>query len=141
MVIETTKVGIVNNALTYLYNCKSKSQFTYGCILGLGSNFKYDLRKEFTTTVMSRSGERGADPNVLLNYFDAEKQAWGTFIQEQQVLKFEDFTDPEQPPLVLTPAIQKDMAVLKPLLDRNENFVLCGPEGCGKNLIITNLIK
>ena len=57
------------------------------------------------------------------------------------MLKFEDFTDSEAPPLVLTPSIQKDIAVIKPLLERNENFVLCGPEGCGKNLIITNMIK
>mmetsp|Transcript_2566 Transcript_2566/g.3204 ORF Transcript_2566/g.3204 Transcript_2566/m.3204 type:complete len:114 (-) Transcript_2566:2003-2344(-) len=93
------------------------------------------------TTVMSQAGERGSDPNVLLNYFDAQKQTWGTFILEQQTLKFEEFTDSESPPLVMTPSVQKDIAVIKPLLDRNENFVLCGPEGCGKNLIITSLIK
>lgn len=52
LVVETTKVGIVNNALTYLNGCTSKSHFAYGCILGLGSNFKYELRKEFMTTVM-----------------------------------------------------------------------------------------
>ena len=131
----------MNNALSYLHDCKSKSQFTYGVVLGLGSNFKYEIRKEFISTVMAHSGERGADPNVLLNFFDAKKQTWGTFIQEQQTLKFEDFTNSEAPPLVQTPSIQKDIAVVKPLLERNENFVLCGPEGCGKDLIITNSIK
>ena len=141
LVVETTKVGIVTNTLSYLTDCQSKSQFVYGIVLGLGSNFKYDLRKEFVTTIMSQAGERGSDPNVLLNYFDSKKQSWGSFIQENQALKFEEFTDPEAPPLVQTPSIQKDIAVIKPLLERNENFVLCGPEGCGKNLIITNLIK
>ena len=53
LVIETTKVGIVNNALCYISGSTSKSQFAYNVIIGLGSNFKYDLRKEFTTTVMS----------------------------------------------------------------------------------------
>ena len=84
LVVETTKVGIVNNALSYLTGCTTKAAFTYGIILGLGSNFKYELRKEFTTTIMSQAGERGSDPNVLLNYFDSQKQTWGTFIQEQQ---------------------------------------------------------
>ena len=73
LVVETTKVGIVNNALTYLNGCTSKSHFAYGCILGLGSNFKYELRKEFMTTVMGQAGERGTDPNVLLNFFDDKK--------------------------------------------------------------------
>jgi dynein heavy chain 2 len=141
LVIETTKVGIVNNALSYLTGCTTKAAFTYGVILGLGSNFKYELRKEFTTTIMSQAGERGSDPNVLLNYFDSQKQAWGAFIQEPQTFQFQEFHSPEAPPLVLTPAIQKDIAVIKPLLERNESFVLCGPEGCGKNLIVTSLIK
>lgn len=91
LVIETTKVGIVNNALSYLSGCKSKSEFTYNVIIGLGSNFKYELRKEFVTTVMSQAGERGSDPNVLLNYFDTKNQAWASFVQESLELKCEDF--------------------------------------------------
>lgn len=90
---------------------------------------------------MAQAGQRGADPNVLLNFFDPKKQSWGTFIQENQELKYDELTDPDAPPLILSPSIQKDIAVIKPLLEKNENFVLCGPEGCGKNLIITQLIK
>lgn len=33
------------------------------------------------------------------------------------------------------------MALVKPLLDNDESFILVGPEGCGKNLVITSLIK
>jgi len=50
-------------------------------------------------------------------------------------------TDPALPPVVLTPTIQRDIALVKPLLDNNESFVLVGPEGCGKNLLIRSLIK
>lgn len=32
------------------------------------------------TTIMSQAGERASDPNVLLNYFDPKKAAWGSFI-------------------------------------------------------------
>ena len=71
MIEPTTKVGIVNNCLSYLQNCDSKGAFTYAVILGLGSNFNYDLRSEFATMAISISGERLADPKyVLLNYFD-----------------------------------------------------------------------
>lgn len=41
MIVETTKVGVVNNALAYLGKCESKGQFAYGVICGLGSNFTY----------------------------------------------------------------------------------------------------
>ena len=70
MMTETTKVGVVNNALAYLGGVKSKSSFIHGVILGLGSNFKYALRKEFATFVMNRAGESAPDANPLLNYFD-----------------------------------------------------------------------
>lgn len=50
-------------------------------------------------------------------------------------------TDPALPPVVLTPTIQRDIALVKPLLDNNESFILVGPEGCGKNLLIRSLIK
>lgn len=31
--------------------------------------------------------------------------------------------------------------MIKPWLDSGDSFVLVGPEGCGKSLIIRNLIK
>ena len=141
MVTETTKVGIVNNVLGYLADVKSKGQFTYNVILGLGGNFRYETRKEFTTFVMSTAGERGPDPNILLNYFDEKSQAWSSFVQEVGNLTLEDIQSPEKPPIVMTPSVQKDIALVKPLLESDQSFVLVGPEGCGKNLIITNLIK
>lgn len=43
--------------------------------------------------------------------------------------------------MILTQTIQRDIALVKPLLDRDESFILVGPEGCGKNLLIKSLIK
>jgi hypothetical protein len=43
-VVETTKVGIVNNALSYMNNINSKGHFTFACIQGLGGNFALELR-------------------------------------------------------------------------------------------------
>ena len=70
MMTETTKVGVVNNALAYLNGATSKAEFVYGVVLGLGSNFSQALRKEFTAMVMANSAEKGPDPDPLLNYFD-----------------------------------------------------------------------
>jgi dynein heavy chain 2 len=143
MIESTTKVGIVNNCLGYLNNCQSKGQFAHGCILGLGSNFKYDLRIELGNLVLQISGEKVADPkNLLSNYFDIQKQSWSTFVQQAPgTLNINDIKNPEAPPLFLTTTIQRDVALVKPLLESDQSFILVGPEGCGKNLVIRSLIK
>jgi dynein heavy chain 2 len=141
MVTETTKVGIVNNVLAYLKDIQSKGQFTYGVAIGLGGNFKYDVRRELITFIMSTAGERAPDPNVLLNYFDSKSQIWSNFVQEQSKITLEEMKNPDSPPIVMTPTIQKDMAMVRPLLETDQSFILVGPEGCGKNLVISNLIK
>jgi len=51
MIVETTKVGTVNNALSYMSNIVSKGHFTYAVIQGLGSNFNYKVRSEFANVV------------------------------------------------------------------------------------------
>ena len=45
-VVETTKVGIVNNALSYMNDIKSKGHFVFACIQGLGGNFTLDIRNQ-----------------------------------------------------------------------------------------------
>jgi hypothetical protein len=107
MVEQTTKVGIVNNCLGYLNGCQSKGHFTYGCMLGLGSNFKYDLRTELGTLLLQIGQEKVPDPkNLLLNYFDVQKQAWASFVaQAPSTLKIDDIKNPEAPPLFMTTTI------------------------------------
>ena len=39
MVVETTKIGIVKNALSYMINLQFKAQFVDAVIRGLGGNF------------------------------------------------------------------------------------------------------
>ena len=46
-VVETTKIGIVKNALSYMNNIQSKAHFTDSVIKGLGGNFSLTLRGEF----------------------------------------------------------------------------------------------
>jgi hypothetical protein len=71
MVVETTKIGIVKNALSYMTNLQFKGQFVDAVIRGLGGNFPLTLRAQFAKEVFNMSGERPADQNnLLLNYFD-----------------------------------------------------------------------
>jgi dynein heavy chain 2 len=82
-VVETTKVGIVNNVLSYLNDVTSKGQFTFGCIQGLGGNFTLEVRSKLAQYVMNLAGERPADPaNLLLNFFDSKAGKWMPFAPE-----------------------------------------------------------
>ena len=70
-VVETTKVGMVMNALSYMQSIDQKGQFIQAIIRGLGGNFEHTLRSEFANEVFNIAGERPADPrNILLNYYD-----------------------------------------------------------------------
>ena len=71
MVVETTKIGIVKNALSYMINLQFKGQFVDAVIRGLGGNFSLNVRSQFAQEVFNWSGEKPADPrNLLLNFFD-----------------------------------------------------------------------
>ena len=65
-----------------------------------------------------------------------------TFVQDpKSEVKIDDLKNPEAPPIVKTINIQRDINLIKPWLDQGDSFILVGPEGSGKNLMIRNLIK
>ena len=65
-----------------------------------------------------------------------------TFLQEAKSdVKIDDLKNPEMPPIVQTVSIQRDLAMIQPWLEQGDSFILVGPEGCGKNLMIRNYIK
>jgi len=55
--------------------------------------------------------------------------------------KIDDLKNQDLPPIVKTIGIQRDSAMIKPWLDKGDSFIVVGPEGCGKNLMIRNQIK
>lgn len=119
MVVETTKIGIVKNALSYMINLQFKGQFVDAVIRGLGGNFPLQLRALFAQEVFNISGEKPVDPkNLLQNYFDEKTQNWMTFVQDAKSdVKIDDLKNPESPPIVKTINIQRDINLIKPWLD------------------------
>jgi dynein heavy chain 2 len=74
-IVETTKVGVVNNALSYMSDIQSKGQFTYAVMQGLGGNFTLDMRAKLCSYVLNLAQERPANPKDLLsNYWDVKAQ-------------------------------------------------------------------
>ena len=51
-------------------------------------------------------------------------------------LTLNDFTDVNEPPVVNTISVQRDLEILKPWVQNCEPFIVVGPEGSGKSLLI-----
>jgi len=78
-----------------------------------------------------------------LNFFNPKTASWAAYVAEigkTTSLKIDDMKDMERPPAILTAGIQRDIAMVKPWMEQGESFILVGPEGCGKNLVIRTVI-
>jgi dynein heavy chain 2 len=77
-----------------------------------------------------------------LNEFSPETGSWKPFAPaEAGQVKIEDLKNQDLPPIIRTVGVQRDIAMIRPWLDNGDSFILVGPEGCGKNLLIRNQIK
>jgi len=88
------------------------------------------------------AGERPPEKNLLLNYFDPQSSKWLPFSPNMSgETKIDDLKNQDLPPIVATIGIQRDIAMIRPWLEKGDSFIVVGPEGCGKNLMIRNEIK
>lgn len=51
----------------------------------------------------------------------------------------EDMKNTSNPPMVQTVSSQRDANMIKSYLESDEPFILVGPEGCGKSLVIKSI--
>ena len=120
---------------------QNKAQFVHAIVRGLGGNFRHDRRAKFAEQVLGWGGIRPPDPkNVLNNYYDAKIGNFSSFVGEAGkggAVTIDEMKNPLAPPLVATAGIQRDIDLIGGWLERGDPFILVGPEGCGKNLIIT----
>jgi dynein heavy chain 2, cytosolic len=142
MVVKTTKVGVVISALSMLSGIKNKIEFVYAVIRGIGSNFKAEYRNRLANEVFSRAKETPPDPRYPLDCFYSEKTGnLRPFVSENENFDPSDFKDIYEPPVVRTIGIQRDTETFKTWLENGQPFIVVGPEGCGKNLMLKNAFK
>jgi hypothetical protein len=98
------------------------------------------VRSKLAEFIFKLAGERPADQkNLLLNYFEPKTGTWMPFAPESTgETKLDDLKNQDLPPIVKTIGIQRDIAMIKPWLENGDSFIVVGPEGCGKNLMIRN---
>jgi dynein heavy chain 2 len=154
---DTTRMGMVCNVLGHLPAQQEKKQeqddeqpdlltkqaFMLAVIRGLGGNLPEEVRKDFATNVFSWSGEALPDPSRPLDcqfrHGHLTRYDVGAFETE---ISFETVTRSNiLPPLVPTASVLQNMDLFRTWLADEQPFIVCGPQGAGKNLLIRHAIN
>ena len=147
LVVDTTKVGLVLNALSHLVGSTCKEQFVVSLIRGLGSNMPSETRTKLALELFQLANERPLSlDDPLATYYDAETKVLKEHAgEENQELTAQDMrmTSPTDRdlPVVITKDVRKCTDLFDTWLQQSEPFLLVGPEGCGKSMLLRNAFR
>ncbi|XP_028817493.1 cytoplasmic dynein 2 heavy chain 1 isoform X3 [Denticeps clupeoides] len=139
-VVDTSLVGTVMNGLSHLSGICDRGQFVVSLIRGLGGNLGLKSRQEFAKEVLSWARESPPDPRKPLDtYFDAESGRLMAYqLERSEQLSVEDFSSLQCLPVIQTADMQRGLDYFRQWLcsDHRQPFLLVGPEGCGKGMLL-----
>ncbi|CAG5115632.1 unnamed protein product, partial [Candidula unifasciata] len=139
-VVETSLVGTVLNGLSHLHHISNKAHFAVSLIRGLGGNLSEGSREVFAKEVFSWTNEMPPDQRRPLDtYFDSTLGRLMQYNTEPGTeLNAESFLSSMSLPVVPTGDVQRALDYFLPWLnsDHRQPFIICGPEGCGKGLLL-----
>jgi dynein heavy chain 2 len=125
-VVDTTMVGTVMNGLSQVSNAVDKSEFVCGLVRGLGGNLSHADRATFAKEIFNWANERLPDPGSAL---DCHPDGRGGFAQH---LTFREVAGG----VVKTASVLRTLDTMRPWLVSGDPFLLVGPEGCGKDMMV-----
>ena len=143
-VVESTLVGTVMNGLSQIRDATSRQEFICGLIRGIGGNLSLSNRSLLAKEIFQWASERPCDMGAPLDcYADGNTfipfQPPGSSKSEKNT--FIDMKDLGENSVIPTVTVQRTLHTLEPWMRNMEPFILVGPEGCGKNMIINHAFK
>ncbi|NXG46652.1 DYHC2 protein, partial [Psilopogon haemacephalus] len=139
-VVETSLVGTVMNGLSHLHGCTDRGQFIINLLRGLGGNLNMKSRHEFAREIFSWAQESLPDPRKPLDtYYDVDTGQLVLYqLKKPENLTADDFSNLQTLPVIQTPDMQRGLDYFRPWLDfdNKQPFLLVGPEGCGKGMLL-----
>ncbi|CAD5120552.1 DgyrCDS9119 [Dimorphilus gyrociliatus] len=131
LIVEMTLVGIVLSGLSHLHYAENSPQFAVCLIKGFGSNLPVTIRETFAKEIFDWIGETPPDPSRILDtYYDTDLSRLSLYSMDQ--------TDEENSVIVKTSDVKRTLDCVQPWVQTKESqpFILVGPEGCGKTLLL-----
>ncbi|XP_035398354.1 cytoplasmic dynein 2 heavy chain 1 [Cygnus atratus] len=139
-VVETSLVGTVMNGLSHLRGCTDRGQFIINLLRGLGGNLNMRSRQEFAKEIFTWAQESPPNPRKPLDtYYDTNTGQLMLYqLKKNENLTADHFSNLQTLPVIQTPDMQRGLDYFRPWLDLNnkEPFLLVGPEGCGKGMLL-----
>jgi dynein heavy chain 2, cytosolic len=148
LMLNTTHYGSINNLLSLLAEVDSRAKFTDSLIKGLGANLNLESRKKLAMEIYSITGDKPSNlTNPLNHYYDKNSNSLKEYTNqlvsdtENDLVDLKNFNSLKANPIVKTGSILRDMEIIKTWLESNEPFIVLGPEGCGKSLLINHTVN
>ncbi|GMH35100.1 hypothetical protein BSKO_02968 [Bryopsis sp. KO-2023] len=119
--VETTKVGVINSALSHLASVQTKEDFVCGLARGFGANMTMVVRQEFLNQLMRWTGVTKLI-EILCSYQPNRSAGMKSLMETKRPVQ----------DIVMTTDVKRNLAKIMPWLDNDSPLLLVGPEGCGK---------
>ena len=142
LVVTTTRMGLLQTALNQTTGAVNEADFVTSLIRGLGSALVPTAQDDFATKMFASASLKPLNTSSPLDTF-ADRGDGGNlkeFTTDRNVaVDFQDLLVGDRP-MVFTPEVRRILQTLQPLIENNSTkpFLLVGPEGCGKSLILNN---
>jgi dynein heavy chain 2 len=141
LTVDTTLVGTVMNGLSQLKDVATRQEFVCGLIRGIGGNLSPANRTALAKEIFQWANERPPDFGSPLDcYADGSRfEAFhpaGSLSSEDVTLEAIGDTT-----VVPTITVQRTLATIDPWIKSHEPFILVGPEGCGKSMVVHHAFR
>ncbi|CAK4090165.1 unnamed protein product [Aphanomyces euteiches] len=130
--VATTTVGTIMNGLSHVASATTRSEFVVALIRGLGANLSMAHRAAFAKSVFMFSNERPPDISAPLDCFCSGS----SFSSYETKRTTYDDAKVSASSVIQTISMQRGMHIVAPWVDKMMPFIVVGPEGAGKNMLI-----
>ena len=148
-IIDCSPVGILYNGLSHVLYVNSREEFAIAMIRGFGSNLQAKARSKFSLHVLKIMNF--SCPNINEPYDICFDHSCFTLSTYENDLHFDgtveienfDFIGDQKLPLIHTSTVKRSIDLFHCWLNSNfkPNFMMVGPDGCGKETLLFHCVK